>query len=85
MNQSTLGIAEQVYNDYQKNRRIAVPDGKKAVAVSSKMSSDPSDKRRLLHLVFEDGSELSIDTRLSLESLSVAFSDPGESEFKLEP
>lgn len=83
MNTSAQGIAEQVFNDYQMNGRIAVPDGKKAVALSSRMSSDNADKRRMLHLVFEDGSELSIDTRLSVEKLSVSFSKPGESDFSL--
>lgn len=80
---SIQGIAEQVYIDYQTNGRIAVPDEKKAIAISSRMSSDASDKRRLLHLLFEDGSALSIDTRLSVESLSIAFSEPGESNYKL--
>lgn len=78
-----MSIAKQVLDDFEANGRLAVPDGMKAVAASSRMSSDDNDKRRLLHLVFEDGSELSLDTRGS--RLSMSCSQAGEADYSLAP
>lgn len=77
------GIAEQVFHDYQVNGRIAVPAGKKAVALSTPMSADADDKHTVLHLIFEDGSELAVYAVRRVDIYSVVYSPPGESEYAL--
>ena len=67
-----MSTALQVLEDYQKEGRLAIPDGKKAVAHNFRMSSDDSDKRRLIELIFEDGSTLTVDTRGARLGLSHA-------------
>lgn len=53
-------IAEGVYDYFQQTGFVAVPEGEFAAAVSYRQSSDLSDPRRSLHLIFADGSDVGI-------------------------
>lgn len=66
-------IAETVLAQFRATRVVAVPEGQVAAAVSHRKSSDLSDPRRSLHLIFADGSDIGIHgTEVS------AASDAGE-------
>jgi hypothetical protein len=53
-------IAETVLAQFRATHVVAVPEGQVAAAVSHRKSSDLSDPRRSLHLIFADGSDIGI-------------------------
>lgn len=55
-----MGIAESVVNAFHATGQFAIPDGQKGIAVSFPMSSDESETRRSLSIVFEDGSNINV-------------------------
>lgn len=75
-------IAKQVLDDYKAERRLAIPDGQKAVAYCYGLSSEDTDKRRCLELVFVDGSSLSIDTQGGCLELYLG-AEAGEATYSL--
>lgn len=73
--ESGKSIAQLVFEHYQATGVVAVPDGQCAAAVSHPKASCSADKRRSLHLIFADGSDVGIH-----DPTLVTFSKAGETD-----
>lgn len=60
---SVTSIANQVSEAYKESGILEIPEGMKAVVRSGRISRSPEEGRRMLFFVFEDGSELAVDTK----------------------
>lgn len=71
-----MSIAKAVHAKFEATGELLIPDGHKGTAFSLPLSSDKTDQRRSLHIVFEDGSEIGIE----IGDARVAWTDAGEAD-----